>query len=180
MTESDGLIYLTIFIGPFIQEDAAVISAASLSATYHTHFPLTFITILLGLIASDAWKYWIGYAAHTHKSLRAMAEKDKVVIMGKRIQKNAIITLLAARFIPLARIPAYVACGYFKVPYWKFFITIAISASLYVSLVFMLIHYLSEILGDRIEHVLIAIGLIIITIIIGVIITKTYKGKNKA
>jgi len=121
--------------------------------------------VLLGLILSDAWKYWIGSLAHTHPKMRAMAEKKKVVAMGDRIKANAILTLLLARFVPFARIPSYIACGYFKVPYWKFLLSITLSGFAYVSIIFIVAHYLSEIFGDKLEIILPTFGLVLLVIV---------------
>jgi len=145
-----------------------VIGAAALSAADHQHFPNVFIIVLIGLILSDAWKYWIGYLAHTNPRMRATAEKDKVVAMGDRIKANAILTLFMARFVPFARIPSYIACGYFKVPYWKFLLSVMLSGLVYVSIIFAVAHYLGEIFGDKLEIILPAFGVSLL-IIVGII-----------
>jgi len=110
--------YIGVFIGPFVQEDAAVIAAATLSASDPEKFPIFFSVLVIGLFFSDIWKYWIGYSAHASSRARRWAEKDKVMALSDRVQRHAISTLLTARFIPLARMPAYIACGYFKMNYF--------------------------------------------------------------
>ncbi len=177
MMDPSWQLYLPILIGPFVQEDTAVIAAATLSAADHQHFPNVFIIIMIGLILSDAWKYWIGYFAHTHPKMQAMAEKDKVVAMADRIKDQAVLTLFTARFVPLARIPAYVACGYFKVPYWKFLISISLSGLAYVSIIFAVMHYLSEIFGDKIEGILLALGIVLLGFVALILFIK-HKRKN--
>jgi len=178
MMEPSWQLYLPFLIGPFVQEDTAVIGAAALSAANHQHFPNVFIIVLVGLILSDAWKYWIGYFAHTNPKMRATAEKEKVVAMGVKIKANAIMTLLIARFVPFARIPSYIACGYFKVPYWKFLLSIAISGLLYVSIIFAIAHYLSEIFGDKLEIILPAFGGVLLIIFALVWLAKRYKKQS--
>ena len=66
------LLYLGLFIGPFVQEHAAVIGAASLSLSESNHWISIFCFILAGLIASDSWKYWLGWAAQLHKWAKKM------------------------------------------------------------------------------------------------------------
>jgi len=144
-------LYLGIFLGPFVQEDAAVLAAATLSASDARHFPSVFFVILFGLFMSDIWKYWIGYSAHASERARKWAEKDKVISMGDRVQRHALMTLLTARFVPLARIPAYVACGYFKMNYFKFCVIILFTALLYCLVIFGAIHLLGEAFGDKME-----------------------------
>ena len=157
-------LYLGIFLGPFVQEDGAVLTAATLSAADPQHFPVVFFIILAGLFASDIWKYWIGYAAHAHPRARRFAEKDKVIRLQDRVKDNVLLTLFTARFVPLARVPAYVACGYFKVPYVKFCATVFLTALLYTIVIFAACHLLGEIFGDRIEMMLPGFALIIVIV----------------
>lgn len=156
-------LYLGIFVGPFVQEDAAVIAAATLSAHDPQHFPVVFFVILFGLFVSDIWKYWIGYSAHASARARKWAEKDKVLAMQDKVERHAFWTLLTARFLPLARVPVYVACGYFKMSYVKFCAIIFITAALYCVAVFAAIHLLGEAFGDEVKMV---IGLIICGVIL--------------
>lgn len=159
-------LYAGIFVGPFVQEDAAVIAAATLSASDPQHVPMVFFVILFGLFLSDIWKYWIGYSAHASSRARRWAEKDKVMVMGDRIERHAVTTLLTARFLPLARVPAYIACGYFKMNYFKFCAIIFMTALLYCLAIFGIIHGLGEFFGDRIHIILglIACGAILIVV----------------
>lgn len=158
MMDPSWYLYLGIFFGPFVQEDAAVIAAASLSAADPSHFPVIFFVILGGLFASDIWKYWIGYAAHTSSRARAYSEREHIVEFRDKVKRNLFLTLLTARFVPLARVPAYVACGYFKVNYPKFCGFIFLTALPYCIVIFVLCHTVGELFGDRIELILLSIG----------------------
>ena len=66
------------------------------------------------------------------------------------------------RFIPLIRIPTYVACGYFKVPYWKFCLGIAVTALLYSAVVFAIVRLLGDLMGEQIKWLLPIIAVIIL------------------
>ena len=160
-------IYIAVFLGPFVQEDAAVLLAASLSANNPDYHPTMFFVILAGLFLSDAWKYWIGWAALKNERARAFTEKKHVADFQDKVQANIVATLFAARFVPLTRIPAYVACGFFRVPYWKYCILIAITAMLYTVIIFASCHLVGEVIGERFEW-LMPIG--------GVILALSYVG----
>lgn len=164
MMDPSWILYLGIFFGPFVQEDAAVIAAASLSAADARHFPVIFFVILGGLFLSDIWKYWIGYAAHTSSRARSYAEREHVTELSGKVSRNLLKTLMTARFVPLARVPVYVACGYFKVSYPKFCLFIFLTALPYCLVIFGLCHGLGEVFGDRIELILISIGLVVATV----------------
>lgn len=158
MMDPSWYLYAGVFVGPFVQEDAAVIAAASLSAADPQHFPVIFFVILLGLFVSDIWKYWIGRAAHTSSRARAYAEREHVMEFGDKVQRNLMFTLLTARFLPLARVPVYVACGYFKINYIRFCVAIFLTALLYCVVIFLLCHGLGELYGDRIELIVLTLG----------------------
>ena len=157
------LLYLGLLIGPFVQEDTAVIGAASISVANPEHWVSIFGFILVGLIASDSWKYWLGWAARTQNWARKFAEKDKVAKMGDAVIAHAVKTLLAVRFIPLARVPTYVAAGFFSVPYLKYWLSIAASALIYTSAIFLGFHLLGEIMGEHLKTYmpLVALGIVI-------------------
>lgn len=173
-------LYLGIFVGPFVQEDAAVLAAATLSASDPRHFPTVFFVILFGLFVSDIWKYWIGYSAHASERARKWAENDKVMSMGDRVQRHAMTTLLTARFLPLARIPAYVACGYFKMNYFKFCAIILFTALLYCIVIFGTIHLLGEAFGDRMEVILGGIAGTVILSLVAVLGIRGWLRKRSA
>jgi len=177
LTDSPLPIYLGVFFGPFLQEDAAVLAAASLSANNPNYFPTMFFVILAGLFLSDIWKYWIGWAALSNSKARAFAEKKHVSDLQDKVQRHIFATLFAARFVPLARIPAYVACGFFKVPYWKFCLVIGITATLYTSIIFAICHLVGEAMGERFDWLLPIIAVSIALIFIGFQIWKR-KGEN--
>ncbi|GHA83127.1 hypothetical protein GCM10009069_03020 [Algimonas arctica] len=166
MMDPSWILYIGIFFGPFVQEDAAVIAAATLSAADPNHFPIIFFVILAGLFASDIWKYWIGYAAHTSSRARRYAEREHVTEFRDKVKRNLYMTLLTARFVPLARVPVYVACGYFMVSYPKFCLFIFFTALPYCVVIFALCHGLSEIFGGRIEMIMATIGITVAAIAI--------------
>ena len=178
LTDSSLPIYFIVFFGPFMQEDAAVLYAASLSANNPSYFPTMFFVILAGLFLSDIWKYWIGWAALSNAKARAFAEKKHVADLQVKVQQHIWPTLFAARFIPLARIPAYVACGYFKIPYWKFCLIIGLTATIYTTIIFIICNWVGEAIGERYAWLLPIIAVLAALLFIGFQILKR-KSSNK-
>ncbi len=142
-------LYLAIFLLPFIQEDAAVIGAATASMLGIA--PTTFLVaaILSGLIASDAWKYWIGRLARRYSWAHKFAEKPGVSVAGDLVRKEFIQTMLTARFVPGTRIPTYVACGFFKANYGKYLLVLMMTAAMYVGIMFTLFHVGGQVAGEH-------------------------------
>jgi membrane protein DedA with SNARE-associated domain len=132
------LIYLTAFLGPFVQEDAAIIGAVT--AFLHPNMktmatgPIILAAMLVGLVISDLWKYWIGFAGRSQKWAQGMAAKPNVGRIGSKITAHPGATLMLARFIPGTRIPAYIAAGFFGVRFGLFAFWIVTSALAYVGI----------------------------------------------
>jgi membrane protein DedA with SNARE-associated domain len=173
-TDSSIALYLAVFVGPFIQEDGAVFIAASLFSQNPERYPLMFLIILFGLILSDIWKYWIGWYALKNAKVYSIINKEKITKLEKKVQKHTLTTLFLARFLPLARVPIYIACGLFQIPYAKFCIIIALTASIYSVIIFTLVYFLDSFLGEDLKWISLIIGLTIILIIISTQLTKKY------
>ena len=178
LMDSPLWVYIGVFFGPFIQEDAAVLAAASLSANNPDYFPTMFFVILVGLILSDIWKYWIGWAAIKNPRARAFAEKKHVAGLKDKVERYTLATLFGARFLPLARIPAYVACGFFRIPYWKFCLMIALTATVYTIVIFAICHLIGEVMGERFEWLLPIIGISAALVFVGFQILKRRKSED--
>ncbi len=143
------VLYAAIFLTPFIQEDVAVIGAATASINGAAPTELILPAILAGLVASDAWKYWMGRLARRYEWAHKFAEKPGVSIAGELIRKEFLQTMLTARFVPGTRIPAYIAAGFFKAEYVRYILTLMLTASLYVAMMFVLFHTVGAVAGEK-------------------------------
>lgn len=143
------VLYFSIFALPFIQEDAAVIGAATASLAGAAPTSLILAAILTGLVASDAWKYWMGRLARRYQWAHKFAEKPGVSIAGDLIRKEFIQTMLTARFVPGTRIPTYIAAGFFKADYVRYVLTLVVTATLYVGIMFALFHSVGAVAGEK-------------------------------
>jgi membrane protein DedA with SNARE-associated domain len=142
-------LYFAIFALPFLQEDAAVIGAATASIMGLAPTPFLVAAIITGLLASDAWKYWIGRLARRYEWAHKFAEKPGVSVAGDLVRKEFIQTMLTARFVPGTRVPTYVACGFFKANYGKYVAVLLFTASMYVAIMFTLFHVGGEVAGEK-------------------------------
>jgi membrane protein DedA with SNARE-associated domain len=145
------LIYVAAFISPFVQEDAAIIGAMSIFIHPETNTmasgPVVLASMICGLIMSDLWKYWIGYAGRSHTWAQKIAGKRAVGLMGAKIVAHPGTTLLLARFIPGTRIPAYIAAGFFKLAFARFAFWIMVSALAYVGVAWAVLVSVGAIAG---------------------------------
>ncbi len=162
-----GAALLGLFIGPFVQEDLAVIGAASLSIMHPALTPIILPVIMIVLWASDVWKYLPGkWARDKGKALDpALRPRAAAVITGLNTHPGK--TLMTVRFIPFARIAAYVAAGYAGVPFARFGFWIALSGALYIGIIFAMFHLLGAVLAEQVKVYLPLIGLGIAALLIG-------------
>lgn len=155
-------LYAAIFLLPFIQEDAAVIAAATASLVTPAPDWALFLTILAGLTGSDIWKYWIGALARRNAWAHRFAEKPGVSVAGDLVKTELIKTLFVARYVPGTRIPTYIACGFFKVHYPRFVAIMIFTAFTYVTLSFTLFHTVGAVAGEQAKYWLPAIAITLV------------------
>ena len=141
--------YLCALIGPFIQEDAAVLGAASASVSGIGSPMGMFIAITIGLTVSDLWKYWLGRAAISQSWAKKHAESPRILKAKDSIVHNLGKSIMVARFIPGTRIPLYIAAGFFQASFLKFTAFIFLSALIYIAIAFGLFHILGEVAGQE-------------------------------
>jgi membrane protein DedA with SNARE-associated domain len=146
-------IYLLAFVGPFVQEDAAIIAAATAFLHPETlrmaSAPLLLVSMFVGLVVSDLWKYWIGWAGRQNTWAAKMAQKPAVHAAKAEILKHTGKALMIARFVPGTRIPAYIASGYFGVPFHRFAFWVVVSAGAYVGVAITLLASVGAVAGQR-------------------------------
>ena len=158
------VLYFSIFALPFFQEDAAVIGAATASLAGAAPTSFIVAAILTGLVASDAWKYWLGRLARSRAWAHKFAEKPGVSVAGDLVRKEFLQTMLTARFVPGTRIPTYVACGFFKADYPRYVLVLVFTASLYVGITFVLFHSVGAVAGEQAKFWLPVIAVVALAI----------------
>jgi len=144
----------------FVQEDAAVLGAASASVSGIGSPMLMFIAITLGLTFSDLWKYWLGRAAISQDWAKKHAESPKILKAKDNIVHNLGKSIMIARFIPGTRIPLYIAAGFFQASFLKFSIFIFVSALIYIGIAFALFNALGEVAGEEAKKYLPIVAII--------------------
>lgn len=159
-------LYAVIFFAPFVQEDAAIVGAASASLG-PADPALAFVTLVIGLILSDVWKYWLGRAAHAFAWTRNAAERPDVLAAREKVLKRLGVTLLIARFVPGTRIPLYLAAGVFKAPFGRFAFFVISSGLLYCGIVFAAFHALGAVIGEQARAMMPWIAMSVVFLVLG-------------
>lgn len=169
-------IYVAAFIGPFVQEDAAIVGAVTAFLHPQTSKmasgPGILLAMFCGLVISDLWKYWIGYAGRTQSWAQKMALKPSVRKVGSKIVAHPGKTLILARFIPGTRIPAYVASGFFGVPFGRFAFWIVASGLAYIGAAWALLSTVGIVAGEKGQFYLAAALIFCLLVYAGVGVLK--------
>lgn len=165
-----------VFFLPFFQEDVAVVTAATASLSGAAPTPWLFGAVLAGLVLSDVWKYWLGYFARRNAWAHKFAEKPGVSVAGDLVRTELVKTLFAARYIPGTRIPTYVACGFFKTPYFRFVLLVVLTAVTYVTITFSLFHTVGAVAGESAKYWLPAIAAALVG---GYVLSRWLRRRNR-
>ncbi len=164
---TEWIAYLCALIGPFIQEDAAVLGAASASVSGIGTPLWMFVAITIGLTISDLWKYWLGRAAISQPWARKHAEGPHVLKAKDSIVHNLGKSIMVARFVPGTRIPLYIAAGFFKASFVKFASFIFLSALIYIGIAFGLFKILGEVAGEEAKKYLPIVAIVGFVFLLG-------------
>ena len=157
---SEWFAYLCALVGPFIQEDAAVLGAASASVSGMATPIGMFVAITVGLTISDLWKYWLGRAAISQPWAKKHAEGPRIMKAKDSIVHNLGKSIMIARFVPGTRIPLYIAAGFFQASFIKFTAFIILSALIYIGIAFGLFNILGEVAGEEAKKYLPIVAII--------------------
>jgi membrane protein DedA with SNARE-associated domain len=166
---------LAVFLLPFVQEDVAVVTAATASLSGAAPTLAFYASVLAGLVLSDVWKYWLGYFARRNRWAHKFAEKPGVSVAGDLVRTELVKTLFAARYIPGTRIPTYVACGFFRTPYLRFVFLVVLTAFTYVTIMFALFHTVGAVAGASAKYWLPAIAVALVS---GYVFSRWLKHRN--
>lgn len=156
-------VYLLIVVTPFIQEDTAVVGAATASISGADPVGC-YLLLVLGISCSDLFKYWIGRASHVFAWARRTAQRPEVLAARERVLKHLGLTLVIARFLPGTRIPLFVASGLFHAPLGRVAAFVIGTAFVYAGVIFAVFQALGAAMGEQARRTLpfIALGIVIV------------------
>lgn len=137
---------LLVAVGTCFLEDAARCGVGLLVAAGHIDWFMAFVSMTIGGIAGDIALYVIGRYATFFLLQRRWVDAARLAWMETYFERQAVKTVLIARFIPGARTLAYVSAGAVKYPMPRFLFLLLL-ASIAQSIVFL---ELGTFIGDHI------------------------------
>ena len=138
------LLGLIIILSTYLLEDAAIITAALLSADGLISPFLAFYALTIGIFTGDLGLYAMGSFLEKRPSLKSWIGERKINIARDWLHRRKFLTLLAVRPIPGLRLPVYTACGFLKLPFHYFSFIILFASIIWTGLVFSSIFYLGN------------------------------------
>ena len=135
--------YLAFFIilATYLLEDAAIISAALLTADGAIASELAFFALFVGIFSGDLGLYGLGKVLGKWQWLVNRVNTEKVKEAGVWLEKRMISTILLVRVIPGLRLPTYLACGYFELSFLGFFLLVALASLLWTGAIFYSVYW---------------------------------------
>jgi membrane protein DedA with SNARE-associated domain len=132
---------LAIIVATFVLEDAAMVAVGVMAADRMISVPLGLASLITGIALGDFGLYGIGRLAITHPRLRSWLHSERFKLFRTWLDRELVSTIIAARFMPGARLPTYLACGFFAVPFRRFGIPVVGATIVWGSLLFAASYY---------------------------------------
>lgn len=132
-------IYLGLLIGLYASEDLTLIGAGLLIHSGQLDFVPTLAFLLTAVVVADTAYWWIGRQLQNgsdrmHAPLGRWMQ-SRCEPWRRTFERRGLSAVIAARFIPGARLPVYLAAGLSRMPMRRFVPAVLAAALLWVPLV---------------------------------------------
>jgi membrane protein DedA with SNARE-associated domain len=128
-----------IFFLSFIHEDAAILAAGFSRVENGLPMFFAYMPVYLGIVTGDVIIYGLGRMAQSNKWLRSKIIGPKVERIKLWLNSHLIRVLVVCRLTPGLLFPTFVACGWFKIPFWRFATVSIIAGAVYSSIVLTIV-----------------------------------------
>jgi len=126
-----GILYVT----PFVHEDMAIIAAALLVAQHQLLIEVAAFSLAAGMISRDLILYALGAAARRSGLARRYLIGARVQALGVWLEGNLIKVVVVSRIVPGLMFPAYIACGWFHLPFRRYLLISAATTAVYLPII---------------------------------------------
>jgi membrane protein DedA with SNARE-associated domain len=106
-----------LFLTPFLHEDVAIVAAALLIVDHRLTPGWAVASLAAGMIARDLAIYGLGAAARQSGFARRLLIGPRVQHLADWLGGNLTSVVVAGRLVPGLMYPAYIACGWFRLPF---------------------------------------------------------------
>lgn len=122
----------------FVLEDPVTVTCGLLVAAGEMPFPAAAIGLSVGIALGDLGLYGLGWLA-ARGSLRWRVVSPERLAQGRGwVERNLVMAVTVARFVPGMRIPCYAGAGAVGAPLWKFALVVAGASAVWTLLLLRL------------------------------------------
>jgi len=132
---------VAIILATFVLEDATMVAVGVMAADGLLPVPLGLTSLATGIALGDFGLYGTGRLAASHPRLGHFVHGERLKPLSKWLKANLYSTVIAARFLPGARLPTYLACGFFAVPFSRFAVPVVGATIVWSILLFFCAFY---------------------------------------
>jgi membrane protein DedA with SNARE-associated domain len=130
---------IVIFFLTFIHEDAAILAAGFSRVENGLPLLYAYFPVYFGIVAGDVLIYGLGRLAQTNKWLRSKIIGPKIERIKLWLEAHLVRVLVLCRLTPGFLFPTFVACGWFKIPFWRFATVSIFAGAVYSSIVLTIV-----------------------------------------
>lgn len=131
-------IFIVLFFGTFVSEDAACLTAGTLVAQGRISFAFAIAACLAGIFVGDMLLYGagrlFGQKILNAKFVSRFVSKEAVSRGSEWLNKHGVSAVFVSRFVTGLRLPTYFAAGTLKTSFVKFALVFLIAAAIWTPL----------------------------------------------
>lgn len=132
---------LTIIVCAMFLEDITTVIVGLLAADGFIPIPVAFLSLYLGATVGDLTLYLAGALARTHPWLARYVEHETTAPLRSWLERRYQFTVFSGHFVPGLRFTTYMASGFFRHPFRRYFPMALAGGFVLVSVLFSLSYW---------------------------------------
>ena len=141
---------IALYLVPFLHEDMAIVAAGLLVAQHELVIGLAATSLAGGMLSRDLLLYGLGAAARRTGFARRFLIRPRVEQLSSWLHGNTTKVIVVSRLVPGLLFPAYIACGWFAISFWRFALTSIAVTAVYLPVILALALLFGEAALDRV------------------------------
>jgi len=111
---------LAIIVGTLILEDLTTVLVGIFAAAGAVKIHVAVVALCIGICLGDYCLYGLGTLARTRPTIHRFLQHRHLLAVQGRLKRHLWQIVITTRFIPGLRLPTYIACGFFQMPFGEF------------------------------------------------------------
>ena len=129
-------LWFSIFFITFVLEEGAAAFAVMLALSDMLSLPLATTAVYCGVVTTDIGLYGIGYCASHFKWALRWIDGPKVKRAGEWMGPRLLPAIIMSRLLPWMLPPTFIACGFLRLPFKRFFWCVSGTGLVWTAVVF--------------------------------------------